>query len=265
MAYKIEEINNEFAQKKYKQDKKRKVEVRALTKCYGDLLVLDDINFEIYEGEMLSIVGPTGCGKTTFLNTLANFIPATKGEILVDGVPANPAKQNIGFVFQEPSAIPWLTVEENIKFALEIKRLDSSEIENRVQEMLTLIGLEKHRRAYPNELSSSMEQRVVIARNFAIEPDLLLMDEPYGQLDIKLRYYLEDELLRIQQELNSTVLFITHNVEEAVYMGDRILILSNKPAKIKEEVILDLPRPRKIDDPKFIAYREYVHKSIKWW
>ena len=110
-----------------------------------------------------------------------------------------------------------------------------------------------------------MEQRVVIARNFALNPDLLLMDEPYGQLDIKLRYYLEDELIRIWNELKSTVLFVTHNIEEAVYLGQRILVLSNKPAKIKEEIIVDLPRPRKFDDPEFVKIREYVTESIRWW
>src|SRR5665648_1199325 len=184
---------------------------------------------------------------------LAKCIPATKGDILVDGIQANPQKQNIAFVFQEPSAIPWLSVEDNIRFALNIKKLSTEEINKRVETMLNLVGLQKYRKHFPKQLSSSMEQRVVIARNFAINPDLLLMDEPYGQLDIKLRYYLEDELLRLWKELNSTVLFVTHNIEEAVYLGDRVLILSNKPAKIKDEVIINLPRPRKFDDPEFLS------------
>lgn len=131
--------------------------------------------------------------------------------------------------------------------------------------MLTLVGLQNYRNRFPKELSTSMEQRVVIARNFAINPDLLLMDEPYGQLDIKLRYYLEDELLRLWKELNSTVLFVTHNIEEAVYLGERVLVLSNKPAKIKDEVIIDLPRPRKFDDPEFVKIKDYITDSIRWW
>jgi len=249
----------------YKSNKKIKVKVDNLTKCYGDLLVLDDISFEIYEGEFLCIVGPTGCGKTTFLNTLARIIPATKGDITVDAVPANPQIHNIAFVFQEPSSIPWLSVEDNIRFALKIKNFSQDEMEKKVEEMLDLVGLKKYRKYFPKQLSTSMEQRVVIARNFAINPDLLLMDEPYGQLDIKLRYYLEDELLRIWKELNSTVLFITHNIEEAVYLGERILVLSNKPAKIKEEIIVNLPRPRKFDDPEFVAIREHVTETIRWW
>lgn len=256
---------NQISKEDYKKGKKVKVQVKNLTKCYDDLLVLDDINFDIYEGEFLSIVGPTGCGKTTFLNTLAKFIPATKGDILVDGIQANPQKQNIAFVFQEPSAIPWLSVEDNIRFALNIKKLSTEEINKRVETMLNLVGLQKYRKHFPKQLSSSMEQRVVIARNFAINPDLLLMDEPYGQLDIKLRYYLEDELLRLWKELNSTVLFVTHNIEEAVYLGDRVLILSNKPAKIKDEVIINLPRPRKFDDAEFVEIKDYITDSIRWW
>ena len=253
------------SKEEYARGKKVKVGVTDLTKCYDELLVLDDINFEIYDGELLCIVGPTGCGKTTFLNTLARFIPATMGDILVDGVPSDPRRHNIAFVFQENSSVPWLSVEDNIRFGLRIKKLPAAEIERRVETMLELVGLKPFRRNFPQELSSSMEQRVVIARNFALNPDLLLMDEPYGQLDIKLRYYLEDELIRIWSELKSTVLFVTHNIEEAVYLGQRILVLSNKPAKIKEEIIVDLPRPRRFDDPAFVKIREHVTESIRWW
>lgn len=135
-------------------------------------------------------------------------------------------------------------MEDNIRFGLRIKRLPEEEIERRVERMLDIVGLRKYRTYFPQQLSASMEQRVVIARNFAINPDLLLMDEPYGQLDVKLRYYLEDELMRIWKELGSTVAFITHNIEEAVYLAERILILSPKPCTIREEVIVDLPRPR---------------------
>ena len=249
----------------YKAKREVKVSVKNLTKKYGDLLVLDNINFDIYKGELLCIVGPTGCGKTTFLNCLSRFIPITEGTIDVDGVPADPHIHNIAFVFQEVSAIPWLTVEDNIRFGLRIKRLPEDEIEKRVERMLDIVGLAKYRTYYPQQLSASMEQRVVIARNFAINPDLLLMVEPYGQLDVKLRYYLEDELMRIWKELGSTVAFITHNIEEAVYLAERILILSPKPSTIKEEVIVDLPHPRQFDDPKFVALRDYVTESIKWW
>jgi len=250
---------------KYVQGREVKVSVNNLTKSYDDLLVLNDITFEIYKGELLCIVGPTGCGKTTFLNCLSRFIPMTRGDILVDGIPADPKVHNIAFVFQEVSAIPWLTVEDNIRFGLRIKRLDKEEIERRLERMLDIVGLRKYRSYYPQQLSASMEQRVVIARNFAINPDLLLMDEPYGQLDVKLRYYLEDELMRIWRELGSTVAFITHNIEEAVYLAERIIILSPKPSTIKDEVIVNLPRPRQYDSPEFVKIRDYVTESIKWW
>lgn len=228
----------------YAKSRAIKGRVSNLTKYYGDLLVLDNINFDIYKGELLCIVGPTGCGKTTFLNCLSRFIPITTGSIDVDGQPADPRLHNIAFVFQEVSAIPWLMVEDNIRFGLRVKRLPHEEIERRTERMLEIVGLTRYRAYYPQQLSASMEQRVVIARNFAINPDLLLMDEPYGQLDVKLRYYLEDELMRIWRELGSTVAFITHNIEEAVYLAERILILSPKPATIKGDVIVALPHPR---------------------
>ena len=253
------------SKEEYAAGREVKVRVTDFTKCYGELLVLEKINFDIYKGEMLCIVGPTGCGKTTFLNCLSRFIPMTQGDILVDGIPADPRRHDIAFVFQEVSAIPWLTVEDNLRFGLRIKRLPEKEVQTRVEAMLDLVGLRKYRKYYPKQLSASMEQRVVIARNFALQPDLLLMDEPYGQLDVKLRYHLEDELLRIWKELGTTVLFITHNIEEAVYLAERILILSPKPSSIKEEVIVDLPRPRVYDDPQFVKIRDYVTESIKWW
>ncbi|MGI6285922.1 ABC transporter ATP-binding protein [Neomoorella humiferrea] len=245
--------------------RKAKVEVRNLTKRFDDLLVLNDISFNVYQGEFLCIVGPTGCGKTTFLNVLCKLIPATAGEILIDGEPANPRKHNLAFVFQEPSTMPWKTVEQNIRFGLEVKKLPEEEIKKRVERMLELVGLKDFRHYYPRQLSASMDQRVVIARAFAMNPDLLLMDEPYGQLDIKLRYYLEDEVIRIWRELKSTVIFVTHNIEEAVYVAERILVLTPKPTTIKAEIKVDLPRPRNFADPEFVRIREQVTEMIKWW
>jgi sulfonate transport system ATP-binding protein len=242
-----------------------KVKVNKLTKCFGDLTVLSDISFHVNKGEFLCIVGPTGCGKTTFLNLLTKLVEPTSGEILIDGEPADPNKHNLAFVFQEPSTFPWLSVRENIEFGLRIKHYPDSAIKEQTNKILELLGLVKSCDAFPHELSVSAEQRIVIGRAFAMNPDLLLMDEPYGQMDIKLRYYLEDEVVRLWQELGSTVIFVTHNIEEAVYLAERVLILSPKPASVKEEVLVDLPRPRNFSDPEFIRIRKHVNDMIRWW
>ena len=156
-------------------------------------------------------------------------------------------------------------MEDNLAYGLKIKRIPKAEIDRRVNQILDLMGLQEFRKAYPGELSVSAEQRIIIGRSFAMQPDLLLMDEPYGQMDVKMRFYLEDEVIRLWKELGSTVVFITHNIEEAVYLAERVLILSNKPAKIKEEVRIDLPRPRNITSSRFIEYRNYITDKIKWW
>ncbi len=242
-----------------------KVEVRDLCKNFGDLEVLKNCNFNVKTGEFICVVGPTGCGKTTFLNTLTCLIPPSSGEILINGERADPKKHNLSFVFQEPSAMPWLTVEENIAFGMGVKKWPKARIKEQTEKIIALMGLSKCRKQYPHELSVSTEQKVVIGRAFAMEPDLLLMDEPYGQMDIKTRFYLEDEVIRLWKELGSTVLFITHNVEEACYLADRVLILTNKPASVKEDLHLDMERPRDIASEEFIKVRSHVEDAIKWW
>lgn len=241
------------------------VEVNHLTKCFGDLKVLDDISFKVKKGEFLCIVGPTGCGKTTFLNSLTKLYDITSGEILVDGEEVDLKKQNLAYIMQEYSTMPWLRVEENIRFGLETKKVPREEADRRVREVAAMVGLEKYMKYYPKQLSASMLQRVVIARAFAVKPDLLLMDEPYGQLDIELRYRLEDELLKLWEMTGTTVIFITHNIEEAVYLGQKIMVLTNKPTSIKTEIENDLPRPRDIADARFVELRNQVTDLIKWW
>ena len=229
-----------------------KVRVRNLTKQFGDLLVLNDISFDVKAGEFLCIVGPTGCGKTTFLNSLTRLYEPTKGEILLDGEPVDLKKHNIAYIFQEYSTMPWLTVEENVGFGLDIKGVEKSKAKALVDEYLDIVGLTKYRKYYPDQLSASMLQRVVIARAFATQPD-------------QLRYHLEDELISLWQRTGTTVLFITHNIEEAVYMGQRILVLTNKPTTIKCNIDNDLPRPRDIASPDFVKLRNQVTDLIKWW
>ena len=242
-----------------------KVSVRNLTKCFGDLKVLDNISFDIKKGEFICVVGPTGCGKTTFLNLLTRLIPQTSGEILIDGEPADPKKHNISFVFQEPSAFSWLTTQENIEYGLRIKKMPEDYIKQQSDKVISLLGLDRFRDAYPHEMSVSMEQRVVIGRAFAMNPDLLLMDEPYGQMDIKMRFFLEDEVIKLWKATGATVLFITHNLEEAVYLAERVLVLSAKPATIKAQVPINIERPRKVSDPAFIEVRKQITDMIKWW
>ena len=248
-----------------KDQRKVKIEVQNLTKRFGNLLVLDDISFEVAEGEFVAIVGPTGCGKTTFLNALSRLIPISSGRILINGVDADPKRHNISFVFQEPTCMPWSTVRDNVAFGMELKGVPRDEIEKRLDRILEMVGLTQCADLFPNQVSASMMQRIAVSRAFAVDPDLLLMDEPYGQLDVKLRFYLEDELVSLWRHLKSTVLFITHNIEEAVYMAERILVLSNKPTTIKAEIKVDLPRPRDFMDPEFVRIRRQVTDLIRWW
>lgn len=241
------------------------LEVKHLTKKFGDLLVLDDVSFDVKRGEFLCIVGPTGCGKTTFLNSLTRLYNVTQGSILFNGEEINPDRHDLAYIFQEQSTMSWLNVEQNISFGLKVKGYPKQAIAKRVDEVIKMVNLEKYRTYYPRQLSASMLQRVVIARGFAVEPQLLLMDEPYGQLDLQLKFKLEDELVKLWQKTGTTVIFITHNIEEAVYLSDRILVLSNKPTKIKCDIVNDMPRPRKISDARFIALRNEVTDLIKWW
>ncbi len=239
--------------------------VENLTKKFKDLLVLDDVSFNINRGELLCVVGPTGCGKTTFLNSVTKLYDITEGQILLNNEPVNLKKHNISYIFQEQSAFPWLTVEENVGFGLKIKKTNPKIIKERVSEVLDIVGLSDFKDSYPSQLSASMLQRVVIARAFATKPDLLLMDEPYAQLDIELRFKLEDELVKLWQRTGTTVLFITHNVEEAVYLSEKIMILTNKPTKVKQILSNDMPRPRDITGDDFISLRNQVTELIKWW
>jgi ABC-type nitrate/sulfonate/bicarbonate transport system ATPase subunit len=249
--------------------KRIKLQVRDLVKYFDSLLVLDKLSFDVYDGELLCIVGPTGCGKTTLLNIISRLIPFSSGQILIEGEEVDVKKHNIAYIFQEPSYFPWLTVYSNILFGFERgdrkNQLQTSEVRARIERLMKLTGLERVRNYYPHEISSSAQQLMVIARAFAVEPDLLLMDEPYGQLDVNVRLKLEEELLRIWRELRKTIIFVTHNIEEAVYLAERIIVLTQKPTRVKDEVIVDMQYPRDITDPKFLEIKKRVIDLIKWW
>lgn len=242
-----------------------KVEVNHLTKSFGSLKVLDDISFQVNDGDFLCIVGPTGCGKTTFLNSLVKLYDIDDGEILINGEEVDLNKHSIAYIMQEYSTMSWLTVKENVQFGMKVRKFSREKLNRKTEEVLRMVGLEKFADYYPEQLSASMLQRVSIARAFAVEPDLLLMDEPYGQLDLELRFRLEDELIRIWQETKTTIVFITHNIEEAVYMSQRIMVLTNKPTKVKEDFVNPLSLPRNVTEEKFIEMRNKVTNLIKWW
>ncbi len=241
-----------------------KVEVKNLTKSFDDLLVLDDISFSLYENEFLCICGPTGCGKTTLLNIMTGLIPPTKGSVLLGDEPIDPRKHNISFVFQEPSCLPWRTLLDNVKLSLEIKKkvlklnISEEEIDKRVRETIDLVGLRGFENYFPHQISTGMKQRVAIARALAVDPDMLLMDEPFASLDAQTRWILHIKLLEIWSKLRKTVLFVTHNVEEAVYLADRVIVLSKRPAKVARTILIDLKRPRNKLSSDFIKYREEI-------
>ena len=223
--------------------------------AYGDLVVHDGIQFTVKENEFLCICGPSGCGKTTLLDVLSGLLKPTRGSVLLDGESVDPKKHSISFVFQEPSTLPWLTVWENIATGLKIKKLPRDEIKKKVDEVIRIVGLGGFENFYPHQISGGMKQRVSIARAFATDADLILMDEPFVSLDQPTRERMQKEVLDIWKNLRRTIVFVTHNLEEAVFLGDRVVILSQKPTKIKSDLKIDLPRPRDPLSPDFTEIR----------
>ena len=223
------------------------------------LSVLEGIDLEVAEGEFVCLVGPSGCGKSTLLNVVGGFATPTSGEVLVDGQPVRgPDKRRI-FIFQEGAVFPWMTVAENVGFGVD---LPAAERAQAVQEYVDLVGLTGFERAYPRELSGGMRQRVEIARALAAKPDVLYMDEPFGALDYLTRFQLRAELVRIWQQRRKTILFMTHDVEEAVQLADRVVILSQRPARVVAEVKIDVPRPRPPGSEECVAWRDRILETM---
>jgi NitT/TauT family transport system ATP-binding protein len=219
------------------------------------MVALQDISLEIPHGQFVCLLGPSGCGKSTLLNAIAGFAPPTSGRVLADGVPVAGPGPERGMVFQEYALFPWMTVEQNVGFGLEIKGMPRAQIAARVGELLKLLSLEDFAKRYPKDLSGGMRQRVAIARVLALDSPILLMDEPFGALDALTRRNLQDELLRLWAELKKTVIFVTHSIEEAIYLADRIVVMTYRPGTIKRDILVDLPRLRDPAAPEFNALK----------
>ena len=219
------------------------------------VVALQDINLTIPRGQFTCLLGPSGCGKSTLLNAVAGFSPPTAGSILVDGKPVAAPGPDRGMVFQEYALFPWMTVEQNVGFGLDIKKTPKAEIRRTVDALLGMLSLTDFRARYPKDLSGGMRQRVAIARVLALDSPILLMDEPFGALDALTRRNLQDELLRIWAELKKTILFVTHSIEEAIYLADRIVVMTYRPGTVKRDILVDLPRMRDPAAPEFNALK----------
>lgn len=219
------------------------------------------IDLDIREGDFVSIVGPSGCGKSTFLHIVGGFIEKTGGKVIVRGTEVDKPAPDRGMMFQESALFPWRKVYGNVAWGLEMKKLPKKEIEECVEHYLTLVGLWDFRNHLPSELSGGMKQRVSLAKVLAFNPDVLLMDEPFGALDAQTRETMQAELQRIWSEEKKSVLFVTHDIEEAVYLSDYVVVLTKRPSTVKEIIKIDLQRPRELSIRKsydFIDYRNYI-------
>jgi NitT/TauT family transport system ATP-binding protein len=242
----------------------QKLKLQHLGMVYGQgaesVPVLEDINLEVSDGEFVCIVGPSGCGKSTLLNVMAGFLPATAGTVTIDGeVVTGPDPRRI-LVFQERGVFPWLTVEGNIGFGL--SKLTREERRQRIAHYVQAIRLQGFEHAYPSDLSGGMKQRLQVARALAVNPDILFLDEPFGALDFVTRVMMRGELHRIWQTERRTILFVTHDIDEAVQLADRVVVLSSRPARIQDILTIDIPHPRNISSPRYLQLRDELLKQI---
>jgi NitT/TauT family transport system ATP-binding protein len=244
----------------------RKLEITGLSKSFGELEALRGIDATVEQGEFISVVGPSGCGKTTFLRMVAGLEPATSGTVLLDGQPLRGPGNNRGFVFQNDSLLPWRTVLGNALIGPEVAGSVGDKERSRTLNLLKLVGLGGFEQYYPRQLSGGMRQRVNLARALAIDPDVLLMDEPFASLDAQTREIMQTELLRIWEQGRKTVLFVTHQIDEAVFLSDRVLVFARRPGRLQESIEIKLPRPRDLAikrTPDFIAYVDRIWTMIE--
>ena len=246
-----------------------KVSIQGVEKKYntrkGEVVALNGVDFDIRENEFICVIGPSGCGKSTLLNIIAGLLEPTSGQILVDGKPISGTGTDRGVVFQQYALFPWLTVKKNVEFGLKLKGLSKEECDTIAMKYLKMVELEKFADSYPKELSGGMKQRVAIARAYAMNPEVLLMDEPFGALDAQTRTQLQTELLKAWQEENKTCFFVTHDIEEAIVLATRVVIMSARPGRIKEVVDIDIPYPRdqetKMSD-RFIELKNHIWGQV---
>jgi NitT/TauT family transport system ATP-binding protein len=248
-----------------------KLETRGLSKTFvkatgGEVEALRDISLQVEEGEFISIVGASGCGKTTFLRILDGLIDKSSGEIRLDGHDVTDPGPDRGFVFQSDSLFPWRTVIDNVVFGLEVQGKPKKASVQRASEFIKLVGLEGFEKHYPHELSGGMRQRANLARALTVDPELLLMDEPFAALDAQTREIMQQELLRIWRGYQKTVIFITHQIDEAIYLADRVFVFTVRPGRLKTIIQVPFSRPRSLDikrTPEFIGYVDQVWKLIE--
>ncbi len=242
------------------------ISIRQVNKVFSaggqEVHALQAIDLEVARGEFVCLLGPSGCGKSTLLNAVAGFSLPSSGTIAVEGVPVTEPGPDRGMVFQEYALFPWMTVEQNIAFGLQVKQAPKAVIQQTVDALLALLHLQDFRKRYPKDLSGGMRQRVAIARVLAIDSPILLMDEPFGALDALTRRNLQDELLRLWVELKKTILFVTHSIEEALYLADRTVVMTYRPGTIKRDLTVDLPRPRDVSSPAFNALKKELSQLL---
>jgi len=246
------------------------LQVSGLRKTYSkngrELPILEIDGFSAREGEFVTVIGPSGCGKSTFLHIMGGFIAADGGAIRVYGRDVSGPGPDRGMMFQEFALFPWKTVAGNVAWGLEAQGLSKEKIQKSVTEHLAMIGLTEFRNHYPAELSGGMKQRVALARVLAFDPEVLLMDEPFGALDAQTREAMQEELTRLWERTGKTIVFVTHDIDEAVYLGDRVVVLTARPGRIREEIRIDLPRPRGLEIKKSTQcheYRNYIWDLIR--
>jgi NitT/TauT family transport system ATP-binding protein len=238
------------------------IEVRGVTKRFDAIVALDSIDLDVQRGEFVCLLGPSGCGKSTLLNAVAGFSPPTSGEITTAGKPVRDPGPDRGMVFQEYALFPWMTVQANVAFGLQMRGETKAQIHEKVEALLAKLNLSEFADRFPKDLSGGMRQRVAIARLLALDSPILLMDEPFGALDALTRRNLQDELLRIWMELKKTILFVTHGIEESIYLADRIVVMTYRPGRVKATVPVNLERPRDVASPQFNALKREIAAMV---